>query len=263
MKTNRFTLLELLIAIGILAILAALLLPALGSARRKTHTIACAGNLRSIGSASAMYSSDYDDYVVPGKAYTGDSLTPWDLPFLLSGGRNSYDTGIRRLKKPYGVFFDAVDGKNSTFVCPAEENRLFSWNGNFPLGHYGYNFGQLHVNITAGNNSNDPSKGRKTSTVTTPSMALSLFDVGRRSDNGNAVYTTAMTGNVHYRHGSGDPRGEKYSQPTVTPNAGNANILYYDGHVSLQTPAHLLSVPFNPNYPTSKLYERAFFYGIR
>lgn len=66
-----FTLIELLIVVAIIAILAALLLPALHSAREKGKAIACSSNLKQIGSAAAMYRADFNDEAAPFSSNNG------------------------------------------------------------------------------------------------------------------------------------------------------------------------------------------------
>lgn len=82
--TKAFTLVELLVVIGIIALLISILLPALSAAREQARVIKCGSNLRTIGQGLAIYESSFKDAVPAAVLYAG---------FQLIGGQQSGQSG--------------------------------------------------------------------------------------------------------------------------------------------------------------------------
>jgi len=109
---KKFTLIELLVVVAIIGILASLLLPALGSARKKALQASCLSKIKQYSIASLMYADDYDD-MIPHS--TINSLAPWD---------QWYD----RLKVT-GYISDVDNLKNLS--CPSASEISNHWSSGF------------------------------------------------------------------------------------------------------------------------------------
>lgn len=78
-RRSAFTLVELLVVIGIIALLIAALMPALSRARESARTIRCATQLRQIGMGFQMYRNDWSNFLPPVDAYASHvgAGKPW------------------------------------------------------------------------------------------------------------------------------------------------------------------------------------------
>ncbi len=124
MKTKGYTLIEILLVIGIISVLAAIIFPVFQSIRESGRRTVCLSNLWSIGLACSLYSEDNDDFY----PYGGD---PFDLKTNYWQTADPMDDGpqVARMQ-PVNVVLQPYAASANIWKCPSDTG--FSRFDSFP-----------------------------------------------------------------------------------------------------------------------------------
>ncbi len=258
-RRHAFTLVELLVVIGIIALLIGILMPALNRARAMSRQTKCLSNLRQIGIVNAMYVNEWKGWCLPG--HWGWSPSPPGTPggsFVPPAGYaagvtdtwhgwvNVYDferaLTAERSGSSYTTYFPAG------LVCP---EASYIWT----IGQ----FGGYPINYSYGMNTSDqPSPapifwtGWKINQIRSASDKIFFTDaIGDVSYGGNPAHSLKYLDTAL----GGAGWGESYLGPTVGNQSNilcyrhrlGANVLYFDGHGDWQT---YNAIWFDNNRPT-------------
>ncbi len=224
-KIKNFTLIELLVVIAIIAILAAMLLPALNSARKRAMSIKCMANLKQVGTALVMY-TDASNGVLPPYRFNGD--VEWTSP---SGGNHT-------LSSPSWVwimgaagaipFADGWGTPNNIFYCPARpEAELGGVNAQAPS--YGINFCLSDIK-----KKKIGELKRSASLIIAADSRKTLIQTGvpgstyREGTGSYYIYPTVNSAGTVY----GDATANANREPNIDGCHNGTNVLYLDGHTS-------------------------------
>jgi len=126
-RASGFTLIELLVVVAIIAVLVALLLPALGAAREQAQSVVCASNMKELGTYYFLYTEEFD-----GAYPTRDATTTpwlWWLPFL--GGWDSGPLAYKVMQCPSMYKYGWYDDYMGTVQYPGDHR------GGSRVGPYG------------------------------------------------------------------------------------------------------------------------------
>src|SRR4051812_14467628 len=229
-KTAAFTLVELLVVIGIVALLLSILLPALARARQVARQTKCLSNLRQIGLADAMYVAQSKDWHTPG--YWGFSVPgggwPYAPPPLPPTTPRKWWFENELFAADLGGGAPVLGLYHAELMCP---DAPLSFERARPEGlplhnSYGMNYTQL--------------PGITLATAPTYWNAFRRSEV--RSPSQKIFFTDATSEHVYVADGyNGSTRyfdpyyGERHEAPDKTNilayrHRRGANVLYFDGH---------------------------------
>jgi prepilin-type N-terminal cleavage/methylation domain-containing protein/prepilin-type processing-associated H-X9-DG protein len=205
-----FTLIELLVVIAIIAILAAILFPVFAQARESARKASCQSNLKQLGNAILMYSSDYDGFLVAGGGTCHGSPAGCSDTNPLPGLQ--WQWVIQPYAKNWGIY-----------KCPSDPR---------PADRVPVSYG---VNNVALNSAND-NGGVNESAVGAPADTVMLMEIGEGAyrEDRETLDAVRMTGDntiwdAWDRVSKVDP-GWSWND-TQPRHSGGGNVLWVDGHV--------------------------------
>jgi prepilin-type N-terminal cleavage/methylation domain-containing protein/prepilin-type processing-associated H-X9-DG protein len=117
-KIKGFTLVELLVVIGIIALLISLLLPALTRAKEQANTVKCASNLRQIAQAITAYANDNRGKLIPDLVQAGGSIYPNGFFWANALVAQKYLVATTGDVNPTATIGVIPKTSNNVFVCP-------------------------------------------------------------------------------------------------------------------------------------------------
>jgi len=153
---KRFTLIELLVVISVIAILAGMLLPALGQAKGVAKRAQCMNNLKTVGMVTRLYQDDNADYLIP--VYL---RSDWAAPRFASGdvyrtpqvAAELYPEAVGMREMPTGHLKNH-NFIGSAFECPQDNPKNYIYDNTLAFGSFRSSYG-FNTMITPQLNSPD------------------------------------------------------------------------------------------------------------